>query len=464
MVTIPTGSSVASTAGTSGTYSGVAAIVVAAVVLCGSIAGALAGIEPFATWLYPLAWYPTLVILEAAVASRGGRFFVGRTAFLASALAWSVPFWLFFEILNLRLENWYYVFLPRDAAARWFGIALSFATVIPAVLVVERLLDSLSIAETLRIPRLRLAHGWILPTLGALMLALALAWPRALYPLVWGGVFLVVDPWVLRRAPERSLLGDLERGRPGRIFRLLAAGLAVGLLWEAFNIGARGKWIYTVPGFEGFKLFEMPVAGFLGFPFFALEAFAVWQALVVAGLAAPAEERDAPAVGRSGTSMGGVLAAPARPAAAVATALAAAAFSAVSIAAMHTKTIASLVPTLADLGAPVARLERVGIDDPWQLADADPADLAAQLRTDADSARLWVERSRLAILRGIGADSAWRLGSVGIESVEELAGAEPERLLRQLRAADAPAEPARIRVWVRAARETARRSATRPSS
>ena len=45
----------------------VAAIAVAsAAVLCGSMAGAFAGIEPFATWLYPLAWYPTLALLEAA--------------------------------------------------------------------------------------------------------------------------------------------------------------------------------------------------------------------------------------------------------------------------------------------------------------------------------------------------------------------------------------------------------------
>ncbi|HET6639340.1 MAG TPA: hypothetical protein VFH82_11240, partial [Gemmatimonadota bacterium] len=136
-----------------------------AVVLVGSIAGAVAGIEPFATWLYPLAWYPTLALLEAAVVSRGGRFFLGRPAFLASALAWSVPFWLFFELLNLRLENWYYVSLPRDAAARWLGIALSFATVIPAILVTERLLDALGVADTLRTRSIRMPRGRILPAI-----------------------------------------------------------------------------------------------------------------------------------------------------------------------------------------------------------------------------------------------------------------------------------------------------------
>jgi hypothetical protein len=430
--------------------------VASAVVLVGSIAGAVAGIEPFATWLYPLAWYPTLALLEAAVVSRGGRFFLGRPAFLASALAWSVPFWLFFELLNLRLENWYYVFLPRDAAARWLGIALSFATVIPAILVTERLLDALGVADTLRTRSIRMPRGRILPAIGALMLGLALAWPRAFFPLVWGGVFLLIDPWVLGHAPERSLLGDIERGRPGRIVRLLGAGLAVGLLWEAFNIAARGKWIYTVPGFEDFKLFEMPVMGFLGFPFFALEAFTAWQALVMAGLAAPAEERHAWANGRAGTPPRALPGTRGRRAAVNATSVAAVAFSAVAIAAMQTKTIASVVPTVNDLGAPEGPLERVGIDDPWELARGDPNDLAAALGTDAGAARAWVERARLATLRGIGANGARRLESVGVGSVEELAGVEPERLARRLAAPGAPAQPARVRVWVRAARDAAR--------
>jgi hypothetical protein len=339
------------------------------------------------------------------------------------------------------------VFLPRDPAARWLGIALSFATVIPAILVTERLLESLRIGDELRTRRVRLARGWPLPALGSLMLTLALFWPRAFFPLVWGGVFLIVDPWVLRRAPTRSLLGDLERGRPGRILRLLGAGLVVGLLWEAFNIGARGKWIYTVPGFEDFKLFEMPVAGFLGFPFFALEAFAAWQALVVAGLAVPGEGPDNRSIGGFGAPRVAV----------VATALTAIVFSALAIASIHTKTIASVAPTLADIRAPVAPLEDLGIGDPWELAQAEPRELTAATRADIDVARAWIERARLATLRGIGAVGARRLDAAGIGSVEELAGADEERLAILLHRPGAPAEPARIRVWVRAAQDAARR-------
>jgi predicted flap endonuclease-1-like 5' DNA nuclease len=403
----------------------------------------VAGIEPFATWFYPLAWYPTLVLLDAAVASRDSRFFLlGRPTFLATALAWSVPFWLVFELLNLRLGNWYYVFLPRDPVARWAGIVLSFATVIPAVLVSERALAALGLARGARIPPIRAGEllGWALQSLGVLMLALTIAWPGVFFPLAWGGVLLIVDPWVGRRDPERSLLADLGRGNPGRIARLLVGGFAIGLLWEVFNLGARGKWIYTVPGIEDWKLFEMPILGFLGFPFFALEAFAVWQALVVAGLAVPAEGEARSAPWRART----------------ATALAALAFSAATIAAMHERTISSLVPTLADIGATRATLARAGIDDPWELAEADPDAVSAVAGVEVEQARQWVEQARLAALRGIGAANALALAEVGVGTVAELAASDPDRLAETLRSAGAVVAPARVRVWVIAARETAR--------
>jgi len=422
----------------------VAAAGAAAALLAAATAGMVAGVEPLATWYYPIAWYATLLIFEAAVAWRDGRFFfLDRPAFLATALAWSVPFWLFFELLNLRLENWYYVFLPRDPVARWAGIALSFATVIPAVLGSERALRACGVARSVRIPPLpvgpRVAVSF--QVAGAAMLALPLAWPRLFFPLVWGGVTLLVDPWVRGRDPSRSLLADLERGEPGRILRLLAGGAGIGLLWELFNLGARGKWIYTVPGLEELKLFEMPVLGFLGFPFFALEAFTVWQALVLAGLAVPPQGTARRAT--SGTR--------------AAAGLGALAFGGAMIAAMHVKTISSVAPTLGALGIPSAALAGAGIEDPWELAASDPAHLAATVGAEEAQTRAWVERARLATLRGIGAENARRLEEAGVGTVGALAEADPARLVEELRAGGAPAEPARVRVWVRAAREAARR-------
>jgi hypothetical protein len=39
------------------------------------------------------------------------------------------------------------------------------------------------------------------------------------------------------------------------------------------------SWTYTVPYLGNVKIFEMPVLGYLGFPFFAIESWAMYVCL-----------------------------------------------------------------------------------------------------------------------------------------------------------------------------------------
>ncbi|MGH7573432.1 MAG: DUF4332 domain-containing protein, partial [Gemmatimonadota bacterium] len=266
---------------------------------------------------------------------------------------------------------------------------------------------------------------------------LALAWPRLFFPLVWGSFTLIVDPWVYRRSPERSLLGDLERGRPGRILRLLLGGLAIGFLWELYNLQARGKWIYTVPGLEDLKLFEMPLLGFLGFPVFALDGFAAWQALVLTGAAVPARD----GVGRAPRF------------ARVAVAGAAIVFSALVLRGMERATISSTTPRLAGIAVvPAEALENAGWDV-YRLARASPGPVADAAGTTSEVAREWIATARLAVLRGIGTANAEHLRRAGVTTVADLAAADAADLSRRLARAGHPVHPARIRVWVDAAKD-----------
>src|SRR5438128_3442872 len=211
----------------------------------------------------------------------GGDSLLARPRELAGMLWWSAVIWFLFEAINFRLRNWYYVFLPANLIERWAGITVSLATVVPAVLLPERLLDRLGVWHrlesrpvALRPHDLRFAFPLGCATLGA-----TLALPRYLHPLTWGAIWLIAEPLLYRTDPALSLFGDMRRGEWGRVARLLVAGLAAGVLWEAFNAHARGKWIYTVPFLEHLKVFEMPVVGFLGFPFFALEVWSLYHLL-----------------------------------------------------------------------------------------------------------------------------------------------------------------------------------------
>jgi len=421
------------------------AVVIGVAALAYSTNALLAGREPFATWYYQFAWYSVLlagdgvIALMGAMGRRGDFLLLGKPKYLVSLLFWSAIVWYFYELLNFRLVNWYYINLPPNLGERWIATTVAFATVLPAVFVSEKILDGLRIAHNTRWKALRINARFLrnMQLIGAAMMALVLAWPQYFFPLVWGASMLIVEPTVYRRARERSLLADLERGEPGRLLRLLLGGAAIGLIWESLNIRARTKWIYTVPGLEDVKLFEMPVLGFFGFPPFAVECFILWQAIVTAGLAAPRTTTAFPATLQRR----------------VAGVFVAIVFCVGVLGVMERLTFTSTRPPLSAVPqVPVVALEREGFDV-FKLAASDARTIAAQLEVASDQAQAWVDAARLIALRGIGTDNAALLRQAGITNVHELAAQDPEQLVTTLeRIAGEDLVDARIRVWIRGAR------------
>jgi Domain of unknown function (DUF4332) len=424
-----------------------AAIALGLGVLVVSTIGMLRQVEPFATWYYQFSWYSVLLAADGALALFGGSkklkrgefLLLGKPRFLLSMLGWSAVAWFFYELLNFRLQNWYYVFLPDSLAARWLGTTVAFATVLPAVFIAEAILSNIGFAHGIRTRPLRVTPRTItgMRIAGALLMALVLAWPRYFFALVWGASMLMIEPNVYSRARDRSLLHDLELGKPGRLIRLLTGGALIGLLWESLNIGARAKWIYTVPFLENLKVFEMPVPGFLGFPPFAVECFIIWQALVTAGVAIP---RFGPTYRAS----------PAKRASAIVGAFV---FSIIVLIGMEVWTFTSSKPRIDDLpDVPATTLERAGYDV-FGLARATPSLVAADAGVDRATAQGWVDRAGLASLRGIGTNNLILLQQLGINSVEQLAVTDPALLISELE--EKTGEnwvDARVRVWVRGAR------------
>jgi hypothetical protein len=407
-------------------------------------------VDPVPTWFYVAAWYPTLVLLDGIVVHLDQRsLFASQRPLAFSLFAWSPIVWLIFEAANFRLENWYYVNLPANAAARWAGIVLSFATVLPAIVLAERALAAIGLFARERGPRVTIRPWELLASggFGIAAAALLLMWPRQFFPLVWGSGLLLAEPFVYRRAPRLSLFRDLERGDWGRAGRLLIGGLGIGFLWELYNHVAESSWIYTVPGLETWKLFEMPPLGFLGFPVFALEAWAIYAVLCALGVAVPAVG-DARIV-RGRTWGVGVLAA--------GSALAV-------LVGMERRTISSTVPALGDLpnlrAVEVQAITTLGIRTTRDLANARPEDLEQRGLMEVDRARAAVETARLVTLRGIGAEHARALRGLGVLHVCDLAerdAATLADLMRRNRAGHRPTA-AEVRVWIRAAEGACRTS------
>ena len=399
-------------------------------------------VNPVPTWFYVFAWYPTLVLLDAI-----GTRFDGRPTMLwrrpmLYVFLWSPVVWFFFEVANFRLNNWYYILLPHAAWERWCGIVLSFATVVPAVLLAERALDAAGVFRNGKGP-IVMVRPWDVGgavAIGIGMGVLSLGYPRLFFPLIWGAVFLVVDPLIFRYQRSMSLIGDLARGYWGRIGRIMLGGLGIGLLWESYNYWARGKWIYTVPWLENVKLFEMPPFGFVGFPVFALEAWSMYAGLCLLGVAAPVGA-GLKLNGRR-VSIGAIIGV---------------GFSIATLVGMEQRTISSTVPTLSQqLGLStedIRSLQMVGVFTPYDLAESDPTELVASAGLSSSAARVGVFTAQLSTLRGIGQKHTKTLSALGIDTVCELSRMDPDVLLSAIRQVRPAARPndAEVRVWIRAA-------------
>ena len=228
----------------------------------------------------PIAWTGYLLLVDgAALAVRGhSRLHDTPREFAIMALL-SVPLWLIFEAYNLRLQNWEYIGVPLNPWLAFLGTTWAFATITPGILETADLVEGFGWFGASRPLRFSRAAENAMIIFGALCLVLPLALPQHIaaywFAFVWVGFVFLLDP-LNRRIGAPSLLADLADGSSARFWSLFVAGWSCGWLWEFWNYWATAKWHYIFPIMQDWKIFEMPIPGFLGFLPFALECFVMY--------------------------------------------------------------------------------------------------------------------------------------------------------------------------------------------
>jgi hypothetical protein len=242
----------------------------------------LNGIQPIATYFTPIAWTAYILLADAAVLAITGRSRLHDEprSFLGVALL-SIPLWLIFEAYNLRLANWTYVGVPVNWTGALLGYGWSFATITPGIFETADLIEGFGWFEPSTSIEFSPAVRGRMIFFGAFCLAVPLLVPQrvaaCLFVLVWIGFIFLLDPINFSRGSP-SLLGDLACGRRSHFYSLLIAGWVCGWLWEFWNYWATAKWHYIFPMAQGWKIFEMPAPGYLGFLPFALDCFVMYVA------------------------------------------------------------------------------------------------------------------------------------------------------------------------------------------
>jgi hypothetical protein len=340
--------------------------------------------------------------------------------------------------------------------SRWAGYAVSFATVLPGIFEATELVGAVGLFHRVRVRPIRVRRGLctIFLFTGALLLILPLLVPQYTFPLIWMGFVLLLEP-INHRWARRSLLREWERGTLRTFVRLLVGGMLCGLVWEVLNFWAVTKWIYTVPFLERMKLFEMPVAGFFGFPPFAVECYVIVQFIGIFRGGKdwePGDERPVRAAFLPGAVKWVVV-------------VLAVAGSLGVFHLMDRHTVNSLQPRIADLRelAPreVALLQKAGVDrlDLWIARSGDRLAAHEDLGIRRDVLTRWQRLAALATLKGIGTGNVRLLWDTGVRSVGDLAEQDPgvlEPKLRRIQGetgwARQPPRDAQVRLWVLAAR------------
>jgi hypothetical protein len=263
---------------------------------------------PLQAFTFSPLWLAYIVVINALTFRRTGRCMLkDRPLYLLKLFVLSAAFWWFFEYLNRFVQNWYYEGIGSLTPGEYFVFAtLPFSTVLPAVLGTYDLLASyprlsagLADFIVIRPRRPRLIAGLMLVAACAGLTGIGI-WPDLLFPLLWLAPLIILTSLQGLCGPS-TLFADVSRGDWRRLWLLALSALICGFFWEMWNYYSLAKWIYAVPYVNRFKIFEMPILGYIGYLPFGLECAAVaawaetqfkpprrWGALILALLAAAA--------------------------------------------------------------------------------------------------------------------------------------------------------------------------------
>ena len=240
-------------------------------------------IQPFANWYFPLIWLGYILIIDALIYKlRGKSLITNRFPEFLGMVIISTLFWYFFEFSNLVLKNWSYSGLEglsygSGIQKTLFGI-LSFATVLPALFETVELIKSIHLFDKKKLHKehkITKSFLHIMIILGVICFILPIALPQLAFPLIWLAFFFIIDPInYLHKQP--SIIQHLKDRKLTIPLSLLLAGIILGFFWEFWNYYAIPKWTYNLPFVGFFKIFEMPILGYLGYFPFAFELYSMY--------------------------------------------------------------------------------------------------------------------------------------------------------------------------------------------
>jgi len=239
----------------------------------------LVRVRPISDFYFPYVWLGFILLLDASVARGTGTSLAHqrRSTWMSLFIVSSILWWLF-EAFDQVVHNWTYMGAGNYNRLAYIAIAsVDFSTVVPAVLASAACIFAVlpspphrSLPDRRVPPRLLFASF----ATGVACIGLPLAWPTYGFGLIWGAMFVLLDP-INAALGRPSVIHAMVNCNFRLPFALGTGSLVCGFFWEAWNFWSTPKWVYDIPYVGFWHVFEMPILGWFGYLPFGLELFAM---------------------------------------------------------------------------------------------------------------------------------------------------------------------------------------------
>jgi len=238
----------------------------------------ISGFETLRRYTFTPLWLSYIICTNAWLVARTGSCLIYRNK-LNFLLLFPISgaFWWSFEWLNRFANNWIYLEAGDTSSAEYILHAtICFSTVLPAVASTRELLGTWGRLQSVlaRGPLLSINISRWASLLTLTVTSAAFLWigryPQYLFPVLWVGPLII---WLALLGLQNKSWGweELKLGDWRDLLSWTIAALICGFFWEMWNYHSMVKWVYQVPYFSQFYVFEMPISGYLGYLPFGLE-------------------------------------------------------------------------------------------------------------------------------------------------------------------------------------------------
>ena len=239
-------------------------------------------IEPLVYWYIAMMWYGYILIVDSMVyLLKKHSYIINRPKRMIVLIILSTIFWLIFEFYNRFVPAWHYIGTPIEPG-KCIPCYFAISTILPAVFETVELIKGLKFFRKTKIEKIKIHKSlpYISIFIGVIFLIIPFFYPSPLmWVLIWAGFIFLLDP-INYFFHEKSLISQVKSGKLFIILSVFLAGYVCGFFWEFWNSWAYTKWEYNwqydIPAFGFFKIFEMPILGYIPYGFFAWELYAMY--------------------------------------------------------------------------------------------------------------------------------------------------------------------------------------------